>query len=242
MIHALMPLIAMLQMAAPLEAALKASEAPNTVRVAFELELKSDSAVQVYQFDPRLDKAERWRLISEEGEDVYLDQVGAVWGAEEAPDGRLFPDDLRASIGDSPEISELGAAWKVSFRHNPSANDGLFDVWAAQRLEATAWLSPGAGRFLRIDYVLPKPARLPEGGRLMKYSQSYLLERDPVYDLSLITSFTTDFEARGGLRTERRHYTMQVRQMEVFFANPAAEAEFFEKALFADADEAGDPG
>lgn len=219
-------LAALLQLAAPVEAALAASEAPKSARVAFEVELRSDDAVQVYAFDPRLAPDMRWRLIRAEGEDAYLDNVGAAWGAELAPDGRLFPDDLRASLGPAPFVQDVGAAWKVSFRHQPSANDRDFDIWAAEQLDATAWLSPEDGRFLRIDYELPGPVPIPEGGRLMRFEQTYLLEPDPVYALSLITSFRVDLEARGGFRTERRRYVMQTRNIEIFFATEQAEALF----------------
>lgn len=237
MVQSIIPLIAFLQLAGPVEAALNAADAPNTVRVAFQVELRSDDAAQIYAFDPRLEPGARWQLVRSKGEDAYLDEVAAAWANEPAPDGRLFPDDLRASIGETPEIARLGPAWRLQFKHEPSENDGLFDIWVAEQLEATAWLSPETGRFLRIDYELPKPVRLPEGGRLLRLNQSYILEPDPVYDLSLITAFSISLEARGGFKTERRTYSMQVRQMEVFFANPAAEMEFFvaERARKADA-------
>lgn len=216
----------MLQLAGPVEAALRASEAPKTVRVAFEVELRSDSAMQSFAFDPRQPPDKRWRLIDAKGEDAYLDEISAAWGAEVAPDGRLFPDDLRESLGQAVEIEDLGSAWKLSFDHTPSANDGAFDIWAAGNLKAVAWLSPDRGRFLRIDYELPAPVDGPEGGRLLAYEQSYILQDDPVYQLSLITSFRLCLMARGFLRTEERSYDMQVRKAEVFFATPEDEARF----------------
>jgi len=95
-------LLTILQLAPPLEEALQATEAPKSVRVAFEVELSTEDAIQVYRFDPRLPQSERWQLMRAAGEDAYLDQIAANWGAEAAPDGRLFPDDLRNSIGASP--------------------------------------------------------------------------------------------------------------------------------------------
>ncbi|MEO0883846.1 MAG: hypothetical protein AAFY34_14105 [Pseudomonadota bacterium] len=209
-----------------LEAALKATEAPIALRIAFDVELKSDSGRRVFSFDPRWPEGNQWRLTADEGEDAFLDEVAATWGAEAAPDGRLLPDDLRASMGEAPRITEIGDAWRFTFRHAPSANDGEFDVWAAERLQATAWLSPISERFLRIDYELPRPVSGPEGGRLLKFDQSYLLEPDPVFGFSLITSITVAFEARGGFRTIRRNYSSRILRAEVFFATPADEAAF----------------
>lgn len=239
MILPVLSLFAALQLADPVEAALQATEAPKSVRVAFEVELRSPTAVHVYAFDPRLEGAERWRMVSHAGEDAYLDEVGANWAVEVAPDSRLFPDDLRVSLGINTRPVDVGAAWKLSFKHAPSANDGTFDIWAAENLRATAWLSPEDGRFLRIDYMLPRPVRLPEGGRLMRYDQSYLLEADPVFGFSLITAFSVDLEARGGFRTERRSYSMSARNIEVFFANPEAQAQYIAALAPPGADAAG---
>ena len=226
MIPSILALFAFLQLADPVEAALRASEAPTSLRVAFDVELTSDAAVRVFRFDPRLDDGMRWALTYAAGEDGYLDEIAAAWGAEAAPDGRLFPDDLRASLGPSPQIEDLGAAWRLRFQHTPSANDTEFDVWAAERLDATAWVSPETGRFVRIEYNLPKPVNGPEGGKLLNYKQSYVLEEDPVFGISLITSFRLAFEARGLFRKERRSYAMQTRNLEAFFATPEDEALF----------------
>lgn len=226
MLYPVLSLIALLQLADPVEAALAASEAPNSVRIAFEVELSSDDAIMRYSFDPRRKGRERWKFISAEGEDAYLAEIAATWGAESAPDGRLFPDDLRASLGEDLQIVDAGAAWKLSFRHTPSANDNDTDIWVAERMDATAWLRPDTGRFLRIDYELPSPVRISAGGKLVHYHQTYLLEPDPTYQLSLITSFQIQFEAKSLVRTERRKYAMQTSNIEVFFATPEAEVEF----------------
>ncbi|MEM7663000.1 MAG: hypothetical protein AAF292_12210 [Pseudomonadota bacterium] len=213
-----------------LEAALSATEAPIALRVAFDVELKSDNGRQVFSYDPRWPTGNQWRLVQDQGEDAFLDEVAATWGAEAAPDGRLLPDDLRASIDMAPRITEIGDAWRFTFRHAPSANDGEFDVWAAERLRATAWLSPVSERFLRIDYELPRPVSGPEGGRLLKFDQSYLLEPDPVFGFSLITSITVAFEARGGFKTIKRNYSSRILRAEVFFATPEDEAAFLSAA------------
>lgn len=236
MIHTCLLLLSILQLTDPVEVALRASEAPKSVRVAFEVELRSDEAVRIFAYDPRLEGDRKWQLEHAWGEDGYLDEIGAAWGAEEAPDGRLFPDDLRASLGADFRVEDLGAAWRLHYQHTPSANDGSFDVWAAEQLEATAWISPENGRFLRIDYELPAPVNGPEGGRLLSYDQSYFLEADPVFELSLITSYKLDFVAQGILRKERRSYAMQTRNVEVFFASPEDEARFIAEKNASDAD------
>lgn len=162
-------------------------------------------------------------------------------GAEAAPDGRLFPDDLRDSLGESLTVEDVGAAWKLRFKHAPSGNDGEFDRWAADQLDAVAWLSPEVGRFVRIDYALPAPVSGPAGGRLLKYNQSYVLQTDPIYQLSVITSFRLELEARGVIRKVRRSYEMQTRNIEVFFATPEAEARFIAAKAERVADEIADP-
>ena len=137
--------------AGPMDSALRATEAPETLRAAFTVEMTSSKARRTYTFDPREPEGRRWRLVIAAGEDADLDQAAAAWGAEIAPDGRLFPDDLRASFGAQVDVDDLGPAWRLTFQHAPSANDTALDVWAMQRLRAEAWLEPMNGRFLRID-------------------------------------------------------------------------------------------
>jgi hypothetical protein len=226
MIPSTLILYACLQLADPIEIALRATEAPKSVRVAFTVELRSAEAVRIFTYDPRLDEAQEWTLDLAEGEDGYLDEISATWGAEEAPDGRIFPDDLRASLGADLDIENLGQAWKLQFKHTPSANDGAFDIWAAEKLDATAWLSPDDNSFLRIDYTLPSPVRGPEGGWLFAYDQSYYLQNDPVYNLTLITAYTLKFVAGSAFGKQTQQYRMQVLSAEVFFATPEDEARF----------------
>ncbi|MEM1087973.1 MAG: hypothetical protein AAGH90_09590, partial [Pseudomonadota bacterium] len=165
----------------PMDRALQATEAPPTLRAAFTVELRSERAERIYQYDPRLGQDERWQLVSARGEDGALDDAGAAWGAELAPDGRLFPDDLRASLGTMVEVEDLGSAWRLRFDHAPSDNDSELDAWAVRQLNAEAWVEPEEGAFIRLDYSLPKPVRGPDGGRLTRFEQSYLLEQEPVW-------------------------------------------------------------
>lgn len=210
----------------PVDAALQATEAPETFRAAFTVELESASALRVFHFDPRLEGDKRWQLVEARGEDDDLDEAAASWGSEAAPDGRLFPDDLRSSMGARVNVKDLGGAWRVGFRHKPSLNDGELDVWFADRVAAEAWLDPESGRFLRLDYDLKHPVKGPDGGRLTRFAQTYLLESDPAWGLSYIAAYTMSLEAKGGFRTIRRNYGATVTSVEFFFASPEAEAEF----------------
>ena len=221
-------LLGLMSLPMPVEAALAAADTPGTVRAAFEVELKSDEAVRVFSYDPRLEGDASWQLKFAEGEDAYLDELAAHWGAELAPDGRLLPDDLRASLGEDLQVEDFGAAWRLGFEHTPSANDGELDLWVGARVDATAWLSPDSGQFLRIDYHLPRPVRGPEGGRILTYEQSYFLEPDPVYNLSMISAFSLSFSAKAGWKTIRQSYSMRVLKLEVFFATPEDETTFLE--------------
>lgn len=210
----------------PVDEALRATETPDTLRAAFTVELKSPRASRTYDFDPRRDPGERWALIDRRGQDEDLDAAALAWAREAAPDGRLFPDDLRASMGARVEIRDLGMAWRAGFRHKPSLNDSDLDVWFANKVDADAWLDPETGRFLRIDYSLPHPVRGPDGGRLTRFRQSYLLETEPRWGLSYIASYTMALEAKGGFTTIRRNYTATVTSIDFFFASDAAEDDF----------------
>jgi len=210
----------------PMDVALRSTEAPDSLRAAFTVEMTSAKASRTMTFDPREPEGKRWRLVIANGEDSALDDAAAAWGAEVAPDGRLFPDDLRASFGRQVEVEDMGAGWRLSFQHAPSANDGALDVWATQRLNAEAWMEPLTGRFMRIDYDLPKPVRGPKGGRLTKFEQSYLLETEPVWGLTYISQFSLEFEAKAAFRTIRQSYTAVITEATFFFASPDLEQQF----------------
>lgn len=215
----------------PMDDALRATEAPESLRAAFTVEMTSAKASRTYSFDPREPDGRKWRLVLATGEDGDLDQAGAAWGAELAPDGRLFPDDLRASFGDSVFVDDLGPAWRLKFHHTPSANDSALDVWATQRLRAEAWMEPLNGRFLRIDYALPRPVRGPKGGRLTKFNQSYLLETEPVWGLTYVSQFELNFEAKAAFRTIRQNYKAVITEATFFFASSDLERQFISADL-----------
>ncbi|MEP1142657.1 MAG: hypothetical protein ABJH52_02985 [Henriciella sp.] len=217
--------------AGPMDEALRATEAPDALRAAFSVEMTSAKASRTYTFDPRVPKGQRWQLVLAKGEDSDLDQAAAAWGAEIAPDGRLFPDDLRASLGKQVYVDDLGAAWRLKFQHAPSSNDNALDVWATQRLQAEAWLEPLNGNFLRIDYTLPSPVRGPNGGRLTKFEQSYLLDTEPEWGLTYISQFALKFEAKAPFRTIRQNYKAVITDATFFFASPDLEQQFVSAVL-----------
>lgn len=218
----------------PMDQALRATEAPESLRAAFTVEMSSAKARRTYSFDPRQPDGQRWRLVVARGEDADLDQAAAAWGAEAAPDGRLFPDDLRASFGDTVLVDDMGPAWRLKFDHAPSANDNALDVWATQRLQAEAWMEPLHGRFLRIDYTLPRPVRGPKGGRLTRFEQSYLLDTEPQWGLTYVSQFALNFEAKAAFRTIRQDYTAVITEATFFFASPALEQHFVSARISGD--------
>ena len=223
MLFAFLVSLAMATGSGPMHAALEATEAPETLRAAFTVELESNEARHTYFFDPRLPAGARWVALERTGSDPELDQVAASWAAEAAPDGRLFPDDLRESLGAQVEVNTDGAAWRLNFRHHPNYNDTEFDVWAAERLAATALLDPVGERFQRIDYSLPKPVKGPTGGKLTRYEQSYLLKTEPRWGFSYVSGFTIDLEARAAFKRIERRFEARVTDVYFFFASTDAE-------------------
>lgn len=218
--------LAMATGSGPMHAALEATEAPETLRAAFTVELISNTAQHTYFYDPRLPRDARWVALDKRGYDPELVSVAESWAAEPAPDGRLFPDDLRESLGTSVDVNTDGDAWRLSFRHQPNYNDTEFDVWAAKQLKATAWLDPVGERFQRIDYTLPKPVKGPSGGKLTRYDQSYLLKTEPRWGFSYVSGFTIDLEARAAFNRIERRYEARVTDIYFFFASTDAEAEY----------------
>jgi hypothetical protein len=223
MLFAFLVSLAMATGTGPMHAALEATEAPDTLRAAFTVELESNEARHTYFFDPRLPVGARWVVLERTGNDPELDQVAASWAAEAAPDGRLFPDDLRESLGAQVQVNTEGASWRLNFKHHPNYNDTEFDVWAAERLAATAWLDPVGERFQRIDYTLPNPVKGPSGGKLTRYEQSYLLKTEPRWGFSYVSGFTIDLEARAAFKRIERRFEARVTDVYFFFASTDAE-------------------
>ena len=209
-----------------LDEALKATEAPRTLRAAFTAELSSETATRTVTFDPRAPKGVRWSVTQRNGVDETLDEVIANWGNDAAPDGWLFPDDLRASVASTEVAEVLGPAWRIRFQHQMSSNDGALDAWAAETLEATVWVDPLSERFLRIDHELPRPVRGPMGGTLTRFHQTYLLETDARWGVSYVSAFSVDMAGRATFARLSRRYEAKVTELELFFASRDAERAF----------------
>ena len=210
----------------PLGDALDATQAPNTLRAAFTVELRSGEDIRIFRFDPRLAPAERWSPVAEQGQNDELDEFAANWGSETAPDARLFPDDLRASFSRRVMAEDLGGAWRVRFDHRPSLSDSELDEWAAEHLRATVWIDPVSERFLRLDHDLPQPVDGPRGVRLVRYNQSYFIDTEPAYGLSYVSGLAVELEARAAFQSVRRAYTARILEVEFFFASAADQVEF----------------
>lgn len=214
---------------APLDPALSSAEPPASIRAAFTIQLTDGQAYRQVRFDPRLAEKDRWQVAKSEGKSDGLDRAVENWGSEAAPDGRLFADDLRASMGKIVEAEDLGAAWRVHFRHLPSDNDGPLDVWAADHLVAYAWLEPVSAQLLRVEYIAPEPFDAPEGGRVENYAHSYALQREDRLDITFIAAFQIDVKGKFMSTGFERSYRARVEDVEFFFASPLDEALFMRK-------------
>lgn len=207
----------------PLDTALARTEPPISLRAAFTVELTDGEAYREIRYDPRLIEAP-WQVITSEGKSHELDLAVEEWGSDVSPDGWLFADDLRASMGRIVEAEDMGAAWLVHFQHQLSENDGPLDAWAAEHLAGSAWLEPVGGYFLRIDYDSFEAFDGPKGGQIESYSQNYLFRQDPEYGISYIWAYEVDM--KGSYLGERidRSYRMQVTDVKFFFASTREEA------------------
>ena len=177
----------------PVDTALRATEAPDTLRAAFTVKLVSDRAMREFRYDPRLAEGQRWQPVSATGEDDDLDEAAASWGAEAAPDGRLFPDDLRPSLGQFVNVSDFGSAWRVSFRHKPSLNDSELDVWFADRVDQTYLLEsePNWG----MSYVASYSVSLEAKGGFRTIRREYTATVTEIEVFFANQEARTDFEA-----------------------------------------------
>ena len=214
----------------PLDPALVRTEPPTSLRAAFTVELTDGEAFREVQFDPRIsDPGGKWVVLTSEGDSEELDKVVKEWGGEIAPDGWLFPDDLRASMGRIVEAEDTGALWKVEFEHQPSDNDGPMDIWASDHLIGYAWLDPINHQFVRVEYEALEPFDAPTAGRVDSYSHAYILHDDPRYGISFVSAYMIDVKGTLLNETIERSYRARITDVDFFFSSPVEEALFLSR-------------
>lgn len=214
----------------PLDTALTRAEPPLSLRAAFTVEMTDGEAYRQVHFDPR-DADQPWQVIVSEGKSRELDTAVSEWGEGIAPDGWLFADDLRASMGRIVDAEDMGAAWRIQFQHLPSDNDGPLDIWAARHLAGSAWLEPVGGYFLRIDYESFEPFNGPQGGKIDSYKHSYILQQDSEYGISYVTAYKVDIEGQYLGERIDRSYRVRISDVDFFFSSTAEEALFRSQQL-----------
>lgn len=214
----------------PIDSALMRAEPPASLRAAFTVELTDGETFREVRFDPRLTD-DRWSVTKTEGRSAELDYAVRQWGSQAAPDGWLFADDLRASMGRIVEADDVGEAWRLQFQHQPSDNDGPLDIWAAEHLAGVVWMEPVNAYFLRIDYTALEPFSAPNGGTVETYNHSYFLHQDPEFGISYITAFQMDVRGRFLTTDVAKSYGVRVTEIDLFFATTADEALFRQKRL-----------
>ena len=82
-------------------------------------------------------------------------------------------------------------------------------------------MEPINGRFLRIDYTLPRPVRGPKGGRLTKFESILSARNRAGMGTHLyVSQFELNFEAKAAFRTIRQNYKAVITEATFFFASP----------------------
>ena len=144
------------------------------------------------------------------GEDADLDQAAAAWGAEAGAGWTPVSRMICAPVLARPVfVDDMGPAWRLKFHHAPSANDNALDVWATQRLQAEAWMEPMDGRFMRIDYTLPRPVRGPKGGRLTRFEQSLSARNRAGMGPHLCLAIRAQFRSQGSVSAQSAKTTQR---------------------------------
>ena len=207
----------------PVDTALQTAEAPNALRAAFTVELRSTTAHRVYSYDPRLTLGDRWHLVTSVGADATLDAVAAAWAAEAAPDGRLFADNVRANMASNATVDDFGAAWRVRFDHTPVDASPVHNLATTNGLLGEAWIEPSAGRLMRLDYRLQAPVDQANGSELTEYSQSYILEAEPAWGLTYVAGYQVSLALDSHGERQSHAYRATIKDASFFFASPAEE-------------------
>lgn len=210
----------------PLDTALKATEAPKTLRAAFTIEVRSDDVLRVVRFDPREMQGAMWTTLESRGRDQDVDAILTSWRADPSADSMLFPDNLRARLGATVEVEDLGQAWAMDFRPAITASDSSFDIQASEHLAGVIWLEPETGRIVRVEYKAERPFNVNGLGRVDRLNQTYVMSYDEALGISFISAMTMDFAGSRGPVSRSRSIQVRLVDVNFFFASPEAAAEW----------------
>jgi hypothetical protein len=143
-----------------------------------------------------------------------------------APDARLLPDILAARLaGGSVGVNPPGEV-RVTFDAPTEQGEGL-GAWLPSRLAGTALMPPGAAAFSAVNLRADGPFDAGPA-RVSVFDQTYGLEVDALFDISLIRRFDLRAMARLGLGSVERRLSVDVLEVEPFFAT-RGEAELADK-------------
>ena len=210
----------------PLDEVLRATDAPNTLRAAFTLEVTSETATRIIVYDSRMPTGQDWSVTGRGGENEMLDLVIDGWRRDDSPDAMLFPDGLRARLGAEVEARDLGGAWEIGFLPALTARDTAIDVAASERLAGRLWLDPHGKRIVRLEFEADRPFDVEGLGRVTELSQTYVLAQDERYDASFVTAFRLSFEGQRWAVSRGQTIEARLLDVELFFASPDAERQW----------------
>ena len=210
----------------PLSEALDATDAPDTLRAAFTLSVRSGDAVRTVRYDPRLAPGEVWTLSDPRGRSDELDIVLSEWRAVDSADAMIFPDDLRLRLGADVEVEDMGAAWALSFRPSLTVRDTVLDIRASEHLAGLVWVEPETERVVRIEYASTRPFDVRGLGRVDSLTQSYVLSYDERLGISFISAFDIAYSGSRGPISRSSRIEARLVDVEFFFSSPAAEVEW----------------
>jgi hypothetical protein len=206
----------------PLDAALALTEPPKELRAAFTLSVSSGIAQRRVRYDPRVaGQAPVFRVLESQGEDSQLDALIAEWREAASPDALLFADGLRGRLGASVSVSDLGAALVMDFRPALIRTDTELDADIAGALEGQVWFDPQAGRIVRVETRAPRAFSVPQGARITRLEQTYVLQTDETLGVSYIAAI--EMRVAGGLPAgiAKREANVSARllELDLFFAD-----------------------
>jgi hypothetical protein len=213
-----------------IERALRLTKPVDTVRLAFEVELKSSAASRRFSFDPRRPEVKRTQMLSAVGRDKTLEDLTLGWMAQAAPDARLVPDLLRTRMANSQYSKAENGDLLIRFAPTALPRDAEDLAWMASYLDGEAVLPASEEGFSSIRYRLAKPLQV-SGGALRRNDQSYQLASAPQFGLSFIEAFSIEARGQIAFRTIEQSLNVQVLAVEPFFAVRSSRGPLRDKAL-----------